>query len=190
MHPTVKRFLMRCEKRKAFFFLKATHPSAKFFPLPEHLHQWQQWEWEEDIKQQKWFESDWEILSWRLKHEEEWDQETGRCEKRSSKKGEDRNERDFERCIGGEYRCTVNVHDYPEQQSAGVVCSHQAVDGLKKPPQWVLKLCLLLPLVQPRRKLKSVKQERWRAAESKTAWDKLLENMRAMVDERDNGKYK
>ena len=39
--------------------------------------------------------------------------------------------------------------DYPEQQSGGVVGFHQAVDGLKEPPQWILKLFLLFPLVQP-----------------------------------------
>ncbi len=33
------------------------------------------------------------------------------------------------------YECRVSVRDYPQQQSGGVVCSHQAVDGLKKPPQ-------------------------------------------------------
>lgn len=43
--------------------------------------------------------------------------------------------------------CRVYVHDYPEQQSGGVVCSHQTVDGLEKPPQRLLKLGLLLPLV-------------------------------------------
>lgn len=46
--------------------------------------------------------------------------------------------------------CRVSVRDYPEQQSGGVVGSHQAVDGLEKPPQRLLKLRLLLPLVQPR----------------------------------------
>lgn len=47
--------------------------------------------------------------------------------------------------------CSVSMHDYPEQQSGGVVCSHQAVDGLKKPPQRLLKLRLLFSLVQPGR---------------------------------------
>lgn len=46
--------------------------------------------------------------------------------------------------------CRVNTLHYPKQQSGGVICSHQAVDGLKEPPQRILKLCLLLPLVQPR----------------------------------------
>lgn len=33
------------------------------------------------------------------------------------------------------YGCRWGMCDYPEQQSGGVVCPHQAVDGLEKPPQ-------------------------------------------------------
>lgn len=47
------------------------------------------------------------------------------------------------------YGCRLSMCAYPEEQSGGVVCSHQAVDGLEKPPQRLLKLCLLLPFVQP-----------------------------------------
>lgn len=47
------------------------------------------------------------------------------------------------------FGCGVSMCDYPEQQSGGVVCSHQVVDGLKQVPQRLLKLSLLLPLVQP-----------------------------------------
>lgn len=63
--------------------------------------------------------------------------------------------------------------DYPEQQSGGVVCLHQAVDGLEKPPQRLLKVRLLLPFVQPgresMRKSMEMQWEKQKTADGETA---------------------